>query len=1227
MPCIPLHVHSQYSILDSTLSIKAIVKKAKEEGLSAVALTDSGNLYGAVEFYKSCRLAEIKPIIGCELRVAAGSRFEKKKQTIGPNSSSIILLAKDKQGYQNLAKLSSFAFLEGFYYYPRIDKELLKTYAEGLVCLMGSGNSLLAFLLQKKEEDKFLEEIDFYHRLFGEDFYLNLERHEMPKEALTEEGLKKEAWVLQKYYDFAEREKQLVQKLISVGATKKIKCVATNDIHYMDKQDWKAHEILLNVQSGEPCEIWDKDSSGRARARIPNPKRKIYPSHAFDFRNKEEMAAIFQDLPEAIENTQEVADKCNFNFNFKTKHYPVFQPPEFESLHKREDLDASSAYLYHLCMENLEKRYDEQALDAIQKKHPKKEPMQMVKERLEEEFQLISSKKLADYILIVHDFIFWAKSKRIPMGPGRGSVVGSLIAYLIGITEIEPLRFNLFFERFINPERMAYPDIDVDICMQRRSEVIDYTINKYGKDNVAQIITFGKMKAKMAIKDVGRVLSVTLSKVNEMAKLVSDDPNMTLEKALRMDPELQSFCQKDAEARMVLDVAKTIEGSIRNTSIHAAGIIISASPVTEHVPVCIAKDADMIVTQYAMKPVESVGMLKIDFLGLKTLTSLQKAADMVEKGQGKTVNWAALPLNDRKTYNLLNHGQTLGVFQLESGGMQELSKQLHIDRFEEIIAVLALYRPGPMDMIPSFVARKHRLEPIDFEHPLMKNILGETYGVMVYQEQVMQISAVLAGYSLGEGDVLRRAMGKKDKAEMAKQREKFILGCQEHQISEEAAISIFDKIEKFASYGFNKSHAAAYAYLSYATAFFKANFTKEWMAALMTCDRDDLTKVAKFIAECRALSIPILPPDVNEASYEFVATAKGIRFAMTGIKGVGEAVVEAICEEREKHGPFKSFADFIERIDKGRAGKKNIELLISAGAFDFTGWSRDSLLQSTEKMFEEALKKEDEKKKGILSLFSLTEEKKEIKEPVVVNPSSELEILQKEKELLGFYLKSHPMDSFKPILPQLSCIPLIDLEKMEADRLVRIAFTVEDVKTKVSIKTQKKFAILKISDGTVQYELPIWNDLYEKQAELLKENQLLYAIVFAERKNGSLRLNCKWISSLNRPLEELGKESDLVYDQFKNMVRLGPRKFKPKEETVKSVTVFLDAEKMCLSHVLELKNIFSKHPGAAAVELVFLEEGRQKASVLADTSWSIKAEEKSLELLKSLAAVKKVICK
>jgi DNA polymerase-3 subunit alpha len=577
-------------------------------------------------------------------------------------------------------------------------------------------------------------------------------------------------------------------------------------------------------------------------------------------------------------------------------------PPHLEgkSFTKEERLIEAEQFLRQLCEEGIPVRYTPERLAKVKEIYPNRDPMEVIKERLAYELNVILPKGMGDYLLIVWDFINWAKKSGIPMGPGRGSGAGSIVLYLIGITDIEPLRFSLFFERFINPERISYPDIDVDICMDRRAEVIEYTVRKYGKDKVAQIITFGTMKAKMAIKDVGRVLSIPLARVNEIAKLVPEDPNMTLDKALEIDPDLKQLYSQDLEVKRLIDIAKKLEGSVRNTGIHAAGMIISGDPIIERCPVCTAKDSEMAVTQYSMKPVESVGMLKIDFLGLKTLTSIQHAIDAIQKRNGKNIDWINLPLEDKPTFDLLNQGKTMGIFQLESGGMQDLAKQLHIDKFEEIIAVGALYRPGPMEMIPSFINRKHKREMIEIDHPLMTDILSETYGIMVYQEQVMAIASKLAGYTLGEGDVLRRAMGKKDKEEMARQREKFRTGALKNGIDETTSMLIFDKVEKFASYGFNKSHAAAYGYLSYVTAYLKANYPSEWMAALMTSDRDDLSKVTKHIREAQTFGIAILPPDVNESGKEFVATLRGIRFAMGGIKGVGEGVVEAILEEREK---------------------------------------------------------------------------------------------------------------------------------------------------------------------------------------------------------------------------------------------------------------------------------------------------------------------------------------
>jgi len=1198
--------------------VKKIAQLAKDNNMPAVALTDSGNMYGVIEFYKACTSLNIKPIIGCELMLSHSSRFEKKKKGSFPLAYPLILIIKNQIGYKNLCKLSSYAFLEGFYYYPRIDKELLEKFHEGLICLSGPMHSLLGYKILNSTQEEAEEEIKWFLELFKEDYYFEIDQHPMQEEDIEHDGMKKETWLYEQHKEHCKKQKILKTSLLNYSKKYNVKCVATNDVHYESKDDWRAHEILLNIGSGESCEIWERDSNGIPRYKIANPKRKTYPSHEYYFKTQQQMENLFSDSLEILENTNEIAEKCKFEFDFSTKHYPVFVLDNENDENREKKV---GDYLYQLCENAIDKRYSKEKLEVVKTQYPNQDPLDVIKKRLDYEFELIYSKGMCDYFLIVYDFISWAKSKNIPVGPGRGSAAGSIISYLIGITDIEPLRFNLFFERFINPQRIAYPDIDVDICMDRRNEVIEYTVQKYGKDKVSQIITFGTMKAKMAIKDVGRVLSVALSKVNNIAKLVPEDPNMTLEKAIELDPELKQMYASDEEAKRVIDIAKSIEGSIRNTSTHAAGIIISANSLTEHIPVCIAKDSDMVVTQFSMKPVESIGLLKIDFLGLKTLTSIQKAKEFVKKNTNIEIDWINLPLNDKPTFDLLNQGKTLGIFQLESTGIQELAKQLHIDVFEEIIAVEALYRPGPMDMIPSFIARKHGREKIEIDHPLMKDILKETYGVMVYQEQVMLIASKLAGYTLGEGDVLRRAMGKKDHLEMKKQREKFINGAKVNDVDERTAGIIFDKIEKFASYGFNKSHAAAYAFISYVTAYFKANYTKEWMAALMTCERYDLSKVAKYIRESKVLNIKILPPDINEAEDEFVATKNGIRFAMSAIKGIGSSVVEAIVNERKQKGFYKSLDDFIKRVDKSKVGKKNIELLIDAGAFDFSNWSRDEMKLVVEKMYERAAREENDAAKGVMNFLSLISNQDEstIIPPKVTKQSTEIEKLHKEKELLGFYLTGHPMDKYQDILKRLSCVPLRDLDKIENINVVRSAFIIDEVKFKVS-KSQKKFAILTISDGIERFELPIWSDLYSKKAALLIENQLAYAILQIEKSDDNIKLSCKWLEDLTKADDKMIKECDDFFDKQKEISNFESKKkknFVPNKKNenpalknlISNIRIKINSDKIRFSHILKLKEIIREHPGDAKLELAFFSKDKQIALMELESSLKLDYKE------------------
>lgn len=1229
----PLHIHSQYSILDSTASVQLLVKKAREFGMGALALTDFCNMFGVIEFFEACKKEGIKPIVGTEIVVAPLSRHDKKRISGHLIGYPLVLLAKDREGYRNLCKISSIGYLEGFYYTPRVDKELLEKYSEGLICLSGPITSRLSQFIIQEREKEFEEELKWQLDIYGERFYFELQRHQMHEEQIKSEGIEKESWLYQQYLDRVKNQEKVNNRFITLSKERGISCVATNDTHYICREDWRAHEILMNVQSGEPVEIIERDSFGNPRGISLNPKRKVIPTHELYFKSSREMMALFADVPEAIENTGKVAALCNLELDFETKYYPVFIPPYLEGTEYSEKtrVEEAANFLRTLCKEGIPNRYTPEHLTKVQEKYPDQNPMEVVTKRLEEELEIIISKEMCDYLLIVYDFIAWAKNKGIPVGPGRGSGAGSIILYLTGITDIEPLRFNLFFERFINPERMSYPDIDVDICMDRRAEVIEYTLKKHGKEKVAQIITFGTMKAKMAIKDVGRVLSVPLAKVNEIAKLVPEDPTMTLERALELDPELRRTAESDEDGKRILEYARRLEGAIRNTGIHAAGLIICGDPLTDHIPVCSAKDSELVLTQYSMKPVEAVGMLKIDFLGLKTLTSIQKTVDAIAENGGERIDWINLPLEDQNTFNLLNQGKTQGVFQLESTGMQELAKQLHIDKFEEIIAVGALYRPGPMEMIPSFINRKHGREKIEVDHPLMEDVIQETYGIMVYQEQVMQIASLLADYSLGEGDVLRRAMGKKDRDEMAKQREKFRSGAIRKGINKNKAMEVFDKIEKFASYGFNKSHAAAYGYLSYVTAFLKANYSKEWLAALMTCDSDDLTKVSKHIRECEAMGIKILPPDVNESGTEFAAAPSGIRFAMSGIKGVGRGVVGAILEERKKKGPYKSLYDFFKRIDLTRVGKKVVENLVDAGSFDFTTWTRQELLESTEPMFEQTSREQKEASKGVMDFFSMIEDEKKnpfLAPPIVERQQEKKEILAKEKELLGFYLTGHLMDEYRALVDKLGCLPFHSLDSVKNGAVVKVACIIENVKVKISQRTQKKFAILVISDGVERFELPVWPDMYYKHSALFIENQLLFSILQIENKGDVIKLRCRSLEDLTAITEKDVGRFDALYEQVKQAIESDARRTKKHnvEKTMdssdnKKLHLTLDADSIRLSEIVKLKNLFHKYPGSSPVHITFNSVDQKIGVVEVESKWGVGWDSEMENRIKSFSFI------
>lgn len=1187
-----LHVHSQYSILESSLSITAIVNSAKEQESPAVALTDHGNLFGAVEFYKAAKEAHVMPIIGCELYVTPGSRHDKKK---GPSPYHIVLLAENEKGYKNLCILSSLGYTEGFYYVPRIDVELLSQHAEGLICLSGCMHGPFGQAIVEKKQDELHRRLEQFQRIFGDRLYLELQRHSMSREDLELDGTLSEVWLYRQYQDYIAKQQMIEQALLEESRRRSIPCVATNNCHYLHRADWRAHEVLLNIQSGEPCQL--RQLGQRPN---PNPKRTTFPSHEFHVKTREEMLALFSDIPHACEVSVAIAQRCHLDIDLREKHYPVFPVPHEEENPQWTREKAAEEYLRKLCREGIPVRYTAERLQKVLESHPGQDPVEVVEKRLVYELDIITSKGLTDYFLLVWDFIHWAKKKGIPVGPGRGSGVGSIALYLIGVTDIEPLRFHLFFERFINPGRLSYPDIDVDLCMERRGEVIDYTIQRYGRENVAQIITFGTMKAKMSVRDVGRALNIPLPKVNQIVKLIPDDLNITIEKALEKDQELRTLSETDEETGMVLQVAKVLQGSIRNTGIHAAGLIVCGEPLVKHIPICTAKDSDMYATQYSMKPVEQVGMLKVDFLGLKTLTSIQHCVDLVRSSRGIILDWSDLPLEDADTFALINSGRTTGVFQIEEGGMQELAQQIHIDRFDEIIALVSLYRPGPMEMIPQFLARKWGREAIEYDHPLIEPILRETYGIMVYQEQIMQIAQQLADFTLSEGDILRRAMGKKDGKEMAKQREKFIAGALGHDLSEETASSIFGKMEKFAEYGFNKSHAAAYAYITYVTAYLKAHFPAEWLASLMTCDRDDVTKVARFMHEAAQCNVASLPPDINDSGVTFVATPEGIRFALSAIKGVGEQAVLAIIEER-KNGGYTSLHDFVRRVDSKKVGKKMIELLIDAGCFDRFSWQRDEFLKALDLMYDEVQLAKREQQKGIFSLFGDDDRvPKRFLSPPSVSFRTREQILLRERQLLGVFLSGHPLSSYDKILQQFGVISIPQAEALSDECVFRLAFILETVETKISSKTQKKFAIVTLSDATNEtMEVPIWSDVYEAHHEILSENSMLLGVFVREKKEGVLNTSCRWLGELAKP--SAFEESHEAYARAKDqMQRRRPERRKSSHERVPThesvyTSISLDLPRVRASHIALFSRLVASCKGKERLRLHFVRGGEDVA--------------------------------
>lgn len=1068
-PFVHLHVHSEYSLLDGASRIPDLAAEAVAYQMPALALTDHGNLFGAIEFYKACKGAGIKPIIGCEVYLAPGSRLEKKAGSAKEAATHLLLLAKDQTGYENLIKLVSAAHLEGYYYKPRIDKELLAQYNKGLIgtnaCLKGEVAQYIV-AGQLKEAEKSID--DFCQILGKENFYLEIADHGVPAQ------------------------KTIIRELSAFSKKLGLPLVATNDVHYVKKEHAAAHDVLLCIQTG---------------SHLADEKRMRYPSPEFYFKSGDEMAALFSEFPEAIDQTLAIAEKCNLEIQLGTNKYPAYPPPPAMT---RE------AYLRQLCEDGLKARFGPRA----------EEPE--LKQRLDYELNVLEKTGFTSYFLIVWDFIHHAKSQGIPVGPGRGSAAGSMIAYVLGITDLDPVRYGLFFERFLNPERVSPPDIDVDFCYNRRPEVIEYVRQKYGSKSVAQIITFGTLGAKMAVRDVGRVLGLSYGEADRLAKMIPFDPKMTLEKALKENPEFKAAYDEEETSRQVIDYALTLEGLSRQAGVHAAGVVIADRDLTDYVPLT-KDDHDGIVTQYSMEPLGEVGVLKMDFLGLKTLTVIQDCLNLIEQTTGKKMAPGDIPLDDTKTFALLSRAQNVGLFQVESPGMCDACRRVQPKMVEDLIALVALYRPGPMENIPTYANRKQGKEPVEYEHPLLEPILKETYGIIIYQEQVMQAANVLAGYSLGQADLLRRAMGKKKPEEMAKQRAIFVKGALEKNgIKEDQANRLFDTLEKFAGYGFNKAHAACYGVLAYQTAWLKANHPVEFMAALLSNELDRTDKISLFIAESKSMGIEILPPSINESAATFTVKERSIRFGLAAIKNVGEAVVKQIVEERQKNGPFASLSDLCHRVEARALNKKLLESLVKAGALDGFGETRAQIVSEIDSALAQASVAARDREAGQASLLDMLGDappapKRQAKNNGSLPEWPLSEKLSYEKELLGFYLNGHPLDEFEVEMKALRMSSIAELAEAEDGKETRLAGLLSKIEVRMTQKDKRPWARMILEDQTGSTELILFPDTYASLSRSFAAGEIVVVSGSVDKREEQPKLRVVELQSLDDARSQLYK--------------------------------------------------------------------------------------------------------
>ena len=1048
MNFVHLHVHTEYSLLDGSNKIKEYVARVKELGMNSAAITDHGVMYGVIDFYREARAQGIKPILGCEVYVAPGSRFDKEAAGGEDRYYHLVLLAENNQGYQNLMKIVSTGFVEGFYYKPRVDKEVLRKYHEGIICTSACLAGEVQKYIQRGMYEEACRSAKEYEEIFGKgNFFLELQDHGLPEQ------------------------KQVNQALLRMSRELGIELVATNDIHYTYAEDVKPHDILLCLQTGK---------------RLSDEDRMRYEGGQYYVKSPEEMARLFPYALQALENTQKIADRCNVEIEFGVTKLPKYDVPEGYT---------SWEYLNKMCWDGFAERYPDD--DGH------------LKDQLTYELSIIQKMGYVDYFLIVWDFIKYARDHGIAVGPGRGSAAGSLVSYTLGITNIDPAKYQLLFERFLNPERVSMPDIDVDFCFERRQEVIDYVVRKYGKDRVAQIVTFGTLAARGVLRDVGRVMDLPYAFVDSIAKMVPQELNITLDKALQMNPEFRNLYETNEQVKELVDMSKRLEGLPRHTSMHAAGVVISQKAVDEYVPLSRASDGS-VTTQFTMTTLEELGLLKMDFLGLRTLTVIQNAVQMAETSNGVKIDIDHIDYDDKAVLDSLGTGKTDGVFQLESTGMKNFMKELKPQSLEDIIAGISLYRPGPMDFIPQYIRGKNNPDSITYDCPELESILEPTYGCIVYQEQVMQIVQKLAGYTLGRADLVRRAMSKKKAAVMQQERQNFVYGneaehvpgCISNGIPEKVANKIYDDMIDFAKYAFNKSHAAAYAVVAYQTAWLKYYYPVEFMAALMTSVIDNSTKVSEYILVCRQMGIQILAPDINESVGVFSVSDGAIRYGLNAIKSVGKPVIEELIREREAGGPFKDLADFIDRTSGKEVNKRTVENFIKAGAFDSFGANRRQMMMIYGQMMDDAEQKKKKDFAGQMSLFDFAAEEDKasfkVKIPDVSEYSKE-DLLAFEKEVLGFYISGHPLEEYEEQWKNGISHVTTDFLPVEEGELPKvhdgeraIVGGMITAKTMKATKTNKMMAFLNVEDLVGNVEVIVFPRDYEKNAALLNVDSKVF---------------------------------------------------------------------------------------------------------------------------------------